>query len=62
MPKTVRANDDDPRNIDDAGGDDTEGHSMLLDPSTARHLARSRDQEIERAARERQRNETAKKR
>lgn len=28
--------------------DDVEGHSMLIDPSSARHLARAREQEIRR--------------
>ena len=57
MPKLKAS--DDARKLDKPTDDDTEGHSMLLDPSTARHLARARDQEIERAARDRQRQKEA---
>ncbi len=39
--------------------DDTQGNVFLNDPSTAREIARGRDREVERAARERQRRNEA---
>jgi len=39
--------------------DDTQGNVFLNDPTTARELARSREREVERAARERQRRNEA---
>jgi hypothetical protein len=60
--KLVRASDDDARELDKPADEDTEGHNMLLDPSTARHLARSREQEIQRGARDRQREKEARRR
>jgi hypothetical protein len=38
----------------DDGGDDTEGHGLLIDAATASGIQRGRSQEIERQARERQ--------
>lgn len=60
--KSVRASDEDVRELDKKPDEDTEGHSMLLDPSTARHLARSREQDVQRGARDRQREKEARKR
>lgn len=39
---------------------DVEGHSMFLDPNLARDMARSRNREIEREAKERNRAKQAK--
>ena len=39
--------------------DDTHGNVFLPDPSASRELARSREREVERAARERQRRNEA---
>lgn len=39
---------------------DVEGHSMFLDPNLARDMARSRNREIEREAKERNRAKEAK--
>lgn len=39
--------------------EDTEGHMFQLDPSTSRHLAKSRSADIERELRERQRQKEA---
>lgn len=39
--------------------DDSEGHIFLPDPGASRELARSREREMERAARERQRSKDA---
>lgn len=39
--------------------EDTEGHMFHLDPSTNRHLAKSRSADIERELRERQRQKEA---
>jgi hypothetical protein len=44
-----------------AEGGDVEGHSMWVDPSSARHLARSKNADIERHAREAKRAKEAKK-
>ncbi len=59
MPRKLKASDDDARELDKPADNDTEGHSMLLDPSTARHLARSREQEVQRGTRDRQREKDA---
>jgi hypothetical protein len=50
----VRRND--PQATDDT---DTEGHAFLVDPISSRQIARDRSAEIERAARERQRQKEA---
>ncbi|HET7676803.1 MAG TPA: hypothetical protein VFK38_03050 [Candidatus Limnocylindrales bacterium] len=42
-----------------APDDDTEGHAFLLDPTTARQLARERGASLEREARERARRKEA---
>lgn len=56
MPTQTKASDQpDPRDIDGQTQDDVEGHSMLLDPSTARNLAASRSREIERQVKDQQR-------
>lgn len=49
-----RATDDDPQ-VTDPAGDDTEGHSLMIDPTTARQLSRAKEQDVDRAARDRQR-------
>ncbi len=54
-PKTTE---DDPQRKDPSG-DDTEGHSMMVDPTTARQLARAKEQDVDRSARERQRQKEA---
>ena len=46
----------DPQATDDS---DTEGHAFLVDPISSRQIARDRSAEIERAARERQRQKEA---
>ncbi len=46
----------------DDGEQDTEGHNMMISPTLGRDLARGRDADIERAARERQRQKEAQKR
>ena len=43
----------------DDSGEDTEGHSMLIDPNTAIRLARSRSSDLQREARENQRAKEA---
>ena len=40
-------------------GDDTEGHSMFMDPETALRLARTRSAELQREARNNQRAKEA---
>ena len=40
-------------------GDDTEGHSMFLNPSTSADMARARNKDIERQAREHARQKEA---
>jgi len=42
-----------------ADEDDTQGNVFLPDPSASREIARGRDREVERAARERQRRNEA---
>ncbi len=58
-----RATDDDTQlddtQLSDPAGDDTEGHSLMIDPTTARQLSRAKEQDIDRAARERQRQKDA---
>lgn len=44
---------------DPIAGDDTEGHMFQPDYGTSRHLANSRNAEIEREARDRQRRKEA---
>ncbi len=56
-----RATDDDTQ-LNDPAGDDTEGHSLMLDPTTARQLARAKEQDVDRAARDRQRQKEARNR
>jgi hypothetical protein len=52
--------DDAVRRTDEATDDsDTEGHAFLVDPISSRQIARDRSAEIERAARERQRQKEA---
>lgn len=48
--------------LPDERGDDTEGHSLWIDPSSARQLARNKNDEVERHAREAKRAKEAKKR
>jgi hypothetical protein len=48
--------------LPDERGDDTEGHSLWIDPGSARQLARNKNDEIERYAREAKRAKEAKKR
>ena len=40
-------------------GDDTEGHSMFMNPGTASDMARARSKEVERQAREHARQKEA---
>jgi hypothetical protein len=49
--KQTPANADQPVGPTDEG-DDTEGHSMFLNPSTSADMARARSKEVERQARE----------
>jgi len=51
--------DTDDTQSDETAPDDTEGHQMLADPNSARHLARVRQQEVDRGARERQNRKDA---
>lgn len=44
---------------EDTAADDTEGHQMLADPNSARHLARVRQQEVDKGARDRQNRKDA---
>ena len=44
---------------DPMGGEDTEGHMFQPDYGTSRHIANSRNAEIEREARDRQRRKEA---
>lgn len=41
------------------GADDTEGHSLLIDPTTASGIHRARQQDVDRQARERLRAKEA---
>ncbi len=43
----------------DGSGEDTEGHSMLIDPNTAMRLARARSSDLQREARDNQRAKEA---
>jgi len=56
--KKVKATEDDPQ-VRPPSDDDTEGHSLMLDPTTARQLARAKDQDVDRASRDRQRQKEA---
>jgi hypothetical protein len=55
--KMPRATEDDTELKDD--GQDTEGHSLMIDPTTARQLARVKEQDVDRASRDRQRQKDA---
>ena len=57
-----RASEDDERELDKTTDQDTEGHTMLLDPSAARELARRREQDVQRATQNRQREKEARRR
>ncbi len=54
----VKANDQPQPQQDDE--QDVEGHNMWIDPGSSRDMARTRNKEIERAARERNRAKEAK--
>ncbi|MBA2569912.1 MAG: hypothetical protein H0V04_01890 [Chloroflexi bacterium] len=54
----IKATEDDPQ-VGQPSDDDTEGHSLMLDPTTARQLARAKDQDVDRASRDRQRQKEA---
>ena len=60
MSKQLRQQDQDDRKVDE--GEDTEGHNMLLDPSMHRHLARSREDQVQKQVRDRQREKDARRR
>ncbi|MDQ3553528.1 MAG: hypothetical protein M3395_03845 [Chloroflexota bacterium] len=50
---------EDDAQLKDPNGDDTEGHSLMVDPTTARQLSRAKEQDVDRAARDRQRQKEA---
>lgn len=56
--KHLKATEDDPQ-LNDPDGEDTEGHSLMIDPTTARQHQRVKEQDVDRAARERQRQKEA---